>query len=369
MSPGGDGGWRIGRSIGLELDFALFCFHASLHKLPKVAADLRSRIPEPWLDELASIIGYKARWIYPNEYLARWAGVLISDDYESATLAMRDSTAADAVSRVAADSGLEPDASLDPVTRLIELEQRSDEKLHGNSGLWGPSDHGPARLNSEVVQLAARALKGGDLHGRFWHWLDRFYYEAYRPWRQECEEHMQAQDAFAEEQLGGRSGEGAPPLEWMPAISPVKVFPGLRSFVESARTEVVFWVEPFELADAWTLTPELLLVTFGQPGPNYDRFDEYSAEMAGALKALADPTRLKLVRMIRNFELDNTQLATYLGVSRPTVSVHARTLRDAGLISTRLEGRKARHTLKPEAVQKLFNQLGELLDLPPEDDD
>lgn len=360
------GGWRIGRSIGLELDFALFWVRQAPHKLPKITADLRARLPEGWLEELNAILGHETRWFYPNEYLARWAGVLISDDYDSATLAMRESTAEDAVAVVAAATGLEPDDSLEPVEQLIDLEQRSDEELLGSSGLQLSPDGSLAKLNSEVVQTAVRALKGGDLHGRYWHWLDRFYYEAYRPWRIEREDEMQTQDALAEQHLGGRSGSEAPSLDWVSATSPVRLFPGVRSLVEAGETTVVFWVEPLGLCDAWTLTPELLLVTFGEPGPNYDQFDEYSGDMARSLKALADPTRLKLARIIRNFELDNTQLATYLNVSRPTVSVHARTLRDAGLISTRWEGRKARHTLNPEAVQKLFKQLRSLLDLPPD---
>ncbi len=366
MTPTSDRGWTIGRSISLELDFALFMCRGALHKLPKATADLRARLPERWLEELPELLGRDTGWFYPNEYLARWSGVLISDDYDTATLAMRDTTVEEAVAQVAATSGVEPNNSLEPVKQLIDIEQRSDARLHAASGLKDSPGPGLARQNTKVVQTALRVLKGGELHGRFWHWMDRFYYEAYRRWREEREPDMRASEVEAEEHLGGVSGVGVPPLEWLPASSPVLMFPGLGSYIEAGNTDVVFWVEPFGLSQGWTLTPSQLLITFGEAGPNYEQFDEYSDRIAQALKALADPTRLKIMRMIRNFELDNTQLATYLDVSRPTVSVHARTLRDAGLISTTQEGRQARHTLNPEAVQDLFDQLSVLLDLPSE---
>jgi DNA-binding transcriptional ArsR family regulator len=59
-------------------------------------------------------------------------------------------------------------------------------------------------------------------------------------------------------------------------------------------------------------------------------------------------------------------MAAYLGLSRPTVSIHARVLREAGLIHSWEEGRITRHEINPEAVRKLFSELESFLDLPPE---
>lgn len=89
--------------------------------------------------------------------------------------------------------------------------------------------------------------------------------------------------------------------------------------------------------------------------------------MANRAKAIADPTRLSILRIIRHFSMDNTQIADYLGIARPTVSVHAKLLREAGLIDTIQEGRQARHTVKAAEVRRLFEDLIRFLDLPDEE--
>jgi len=62
----------------------------------------------------------------------------------------------------------------------------------------------------------------------------------------------------------------------------------------------------------------------------------------------------------------NTEIAEYLGMSRPTVSVHAKILRQAGLIRSRQDGRLVRHEIVPAEVRRLFHDLERFLDLPEE---
>ncbi|KPL71180.1 hypothetical protein ADM99_11675 [Leptolinea tardivitalis] len=84
------------------------------------------------------------------------------------------------------------------------------------------------------------------------------------------------------------------------------------------------------------------------------------------MQALADPTRLIILRLIRAMSMTNTDMAAYLGLARPTVSIHARILREAGLIRSWEEGRVTRHEIDPAAVHKLFRDLEKFLDLPSE---
>jgi ubiquinone/menaquinone biosynthesis C-methylase UbiE/DNA-binding transcriptional ArsR family regulator len=56
------------------------------------------------------------------------------------------------------------------------------------------------------------------------------------------------------------------------------------------------------------------------------------------LRALADPTRLRIVRLLAHMELAVGELAQVLGQSQPRVSRHARILCDAGLAERRKEG-------------------------------
>ncbi|MEO1922582.1 MAG: metalloregulator ArsR/SmtB family transcription factor [Sphingomonadaceae bacterium] len=56
------------------------------------------------------------------------------------------------------------------------------------------------------------------------------------------------------------------------------------------------------------------------------------------LRALADPTRLRIMRLLAAMELAIGELAQVLGQSQPRVSRHARILCDAGLAERRKEG-------------------------------
>jgi ubiquinone/menaquinone biosynthesis C-methylase UbiE len=55
-------------------------------------------------------------------------------------------------------------------------------------------------------------------------------------------------------------------------------------------------------------------------------------------RALADPTRLRIVSLLRKMELSVGELAQVLGQSQPRVSRHTRILCDAGLARRRKEG-------------------------------
>jgi DNA-binding transcriptional ArsR family regulator len=120
------------------------------------------------------------------------------------------------------------------------------------------------------------------------------------------------------------------------------------------------------MADSFTLLPGNIYLSFAEPGQIYENFMSYTQTLAGQVQALADPTRLIILRLIRVLSMTNTDMAAYLGLSRPTVSIHARVLREAGLINSWEEGRITRHEINPEAVRKLFSELETFLDLPPE---
>lgn len=55
-------------------------------------------------------------------------------------------------------------------------------------------------------------------------------------------------------------------------------------------------------------------------------------------RALADPTRLRIVALLRRMELSVGELAQVLGQSQPRVSRHVKILVDAGVTVRRREG-------------------------------
>ena len=90
--------------------------------------------------------------------------------------------------------------------------------------------------------------------------------------------------------------------------------------------------------------------------------DADAAELAAQLKALADPTRLKLVSMLATSpsgELCACDLPAALGKSQPTVSHHLRQLTDAGLVEREQRGKWAWFTLRADRLAALRTALGE----------
>jgi DNA-binding transcriptional ArsR family regulator len=79
--------------------------------------------------------------------------------------------------------------------------------------------------------------------------------------------------------------------------------------------------------------------------------------LARRLKTLADPTRLALLHYLAVTPSSVGQLATSFGLAQPTVSMHVKSLREAGLVrSVRHEGR-LQLSAEPEAVDALVDEL------------
>ena len=90
---------------------------------------------------------------------------------------------------------------------------------------------------------------------------------------------------------------------------------------------------------------------------------EQAADLARLLKALADPTRLRLVSMVaahENGEACVCELTEPLGLTQPTISHHLKVLIDAGILIRDKRGVWAYYALVPTAL----NALAAVLTLP-----
>ena len=80
--------------------------------------------------------------------------------------------------------------------------------------------------------------------------------------------------------------------------------------------------------------------------------------LADRFQALADPTRLRIVALLRLMELSVGELAQVLGQSQPRVSRHLKILADAGVLERRKEGSWVFLTLAgPDRVEPMFALL------------
>ncbi len=361
------GTWSIGRSIVLELETALSTL-TNQRLLSAVVMDefqMVEAIPKDWLSAWRALWGNAKTYPFALETAARLAGLAEGDDYAGITLAIRELSTERALENLEAQAavlGLLPDPNLPPAERLQDLAMRQAVAKYEAVGFpVRPGSERHQHLEREI-RSGLRIIAGGDLHARFWQLLDRFFYETYQPWRVTRLANMEEMAGRARAALG--SQKQAPALDWLPMQSPVLRYPELQTAVKEGRLHVFFWVEPFGLTDTWSLEPGYLAIPFAKAGRLYENFQALSGEVAARASALGDPTRLIILRLIRNFSMVNTEIANFLGISRPTVSVHAKILREAGLIQSRQEGRLVRHEIVPSEVRRLFRDLEDFLDLP-----
>jgi ArsR family transcriptional regulator len=86
-----------------------------------------------------------------------------------------------------------------------------------------------------------------------------------------------------------------------------------------------------------------------------------SERLAAALKAVADPARLRILSLLQaqpDGEACVCHLTGPLGLTQPTVSHHLRILAEAGLIGREQRGTWAHYRVEPDRLAALARLLG-----------
>ena len=82
--------------------------------------------------------------------------------------------------------------------------------------------------------------------------------------------------------------------------------------------------------------------------------NEMSPEMIESaverLRAIADPTRIRILMRLRAAEANVSQLSDEIGVAQPSMSKHLAQLRQAGLVKVRPEGAQALYSIRDDSV-------------------
>jgi DNA-binding transcriptional ArsR family regulator len=81
--------------------------------------------------------------------------------------------------------------------------------------------------------------------------------------------------------------------------------------------------------------------------------------MEAALKAIAEPHRRQILRLVRDGELSAGEIASHFEVTRPAVSQHLTVLKEAGLVRERRNGTKRLYRARPEGLTDLREYLEE----------
>lgn len=96
-----------------------------------------------------------------------------------------------------------------------------------------------------------------------------------------------------------------------------------------------------------------------------DKFQQNTDEQAAVFSALADPTRLKLIKLLRCQRdpdaLCVNALAALLGVTQSAVSQHLRILRATGLVKGERRGYHIHYFINQKALDKCRKLVSEAL--------
>jgi DNA-binding transcriptional ArsR family regulator len=84
--------------------------------------------------------------------------------------------------------------------------------------------------------------------------------------------------------------------------------------------------------------------------------------MNNALKAIAEPRRQEILRLVWNQERAAGDIAQHFDVSRPAISKHLRILREAGLLDERRKGTQRLYSARAEPLLELWRFLDSFWD-------
>jgi len=149
-----------------------------------------------------------------------------------------------------------------------------------------------------------------------------------------------------------------PPLARMELLAPL---------VEEAIARRELVLVPMGLLDHGASVYALPGVVLAQRGVNTGqrlaRRREEAEGIAGNFKMLSDPTRIMILAIVATTACSITDIAGMLGLSQPTVSVHMKALREAGLVEATREGNRSLYRANRETVRRAVgDSLERLLD-------
>jgi DNA-binding transcriptional ArsR family regulator len=79
--------------------------------------------------------------------------------------------------------------------------------------------------------------------------------------------------------------------------------------------------------------------------------------MSLVFEVLAEPNRRLILDLLRERERPVSDLVEHLRVSQPAVSKHLRTLRDAGLVASRVDAQRRLYRVQPGPLRQLDDWL------------
>jgi DNA-binding transcriptional ArsR family regulator len=79
-----------------------------------------------------------------------------------------------------------------------------------------------------------------------------------------------------------------------------------------------------------------------------------------AFRALAEPRRREILRLVRDQPLSVNEIAEHFEISQQAVSQHLQVLKEAGLVAVRRDAQRRLYEVRPEGLESVEEFLTEL---------
>ena len=124
-----------------------------------------------------------------------------------------------------------------------------------------------------------------------------------------------------------------------------------------------YWVSPLVMWERLNKDDIVYLFAARPVGESLVPGEIVPDDLLSALKALADPTRLRILRYLMQESLTPAELSRRLRLRAPTVTHHLHTLRLAGLVRFVIKGRHERlYSARMESIQLGYSMLKDFLE-------
>jgi transcriptional regulator, ArsR family len=88
----------------------------------------------------------------------------------------------------------------------------------------------------------------------------------------------------------------------------------------------------------------------------------WDAEMGDVFKALGDPTRREILRLLKERDMTAGEIAAHFAISKPALTKHLSILREAGLVSSERKGSFMLYSINLTVLQESLSGFLALLE-------
>lgn len=82
--------------------------------------------------------------------------------------------------------------------------------------------------------------------------------------------------------------------------------------------------------------------------------------MGDVWKALADPTRRKILTLLKKRDMNAGEIASKFNMSKPSISNHLNILKQADLVDSEKHGQNVVYSLKTSVLEDILGMLSDL---------